>query len=67
MPDQAKVGTRIRQALAALLEWCRGASGSYAYPSYLLHAKKNRATPLTAEQFYLDDIQRKYSRPNRCC
>ena len=55
------------QALSALREWWRGATGSYAYPSYLEHANKNCAKPLTAEEFYLDEIQRKYSRPNRCC
>jgi uncharacterized short protein YbdD (DUF466 family) len=67
MDREAKSGTRILQALSALREWWRGASGSYAYASYLKHASKNRAKPLTAEEFYLDNIQRKYSRPNRCC
>jgi uncharacterized short protein YbdD (DUF466 family) len=67
MDRQAKAGKRILQALSALREWWRGASGSYAYPSYLQHANKHCGKPLTAEEFYLDNIQRKYSRPNRCC
>ena len=58
---------RIRQALSALREWWRGASGTHTYDAYLQHAERQNRKPLTAQQFYLDDIQRKYSRPNRCC
>jgi len=62
-----QIAKRIRQALAALREWWRGASGTHAYDAYLQYADKRSAKPLTAKEFYLDEIQRKYSRPNRCC
>lgn len=67
MEHNGQIATRIRQTLTALWEWWRGASGTHAYDAYLRHAEKQSAKPLTAQQFYLDDIQRKYSRPNRCC
>jgi uncharacterized short protein YbdD (DUF466 family) len=63
----AEIRVKIRQALNALREWWRGASGTHAYDCYLNHAGKNSSKPLTPQQFYLDDIERKYSRPNRCC
>jgi uncharacterized short protein YbdD (DUF466 family) len=65
--DRAEIRVRIREALNALREWWRGASGTHAYECYLNHAEKHTGKPLTAQEFYLDDIQRKYSRPNRCC
>lgn len=62
-----EIATRIRQALNALREWWRGASGTHAYDCYRNHAEKDSSKPLTPQEFYLDDIERKYSRPNRCC
>jgi uncharacterized short protein YbdD (DUF466 family) len=67
MKRDRQMAKRIQQALIALREWWRGACGTHAYDAYLQHAEKQRIRPLTAQQFYLDDIQRKYSRPNRCC
>lgn len=63
----ADIRVRIRQALSALREWWRGASGTHAYDCYLNHVQKDRTKPLTPQEFYLDDIERKYSRPNRWC
>jgi len=62
-----KIAIGMREALSALREWWRGASGTHAYACYLDHVEKNSIKPLTPREFYLDDIQRKYSRPNRCC
>lgn len=67
MEHDEQISERIRQALSALREWWRGASGTHAYDAYLQYAEKYSKKPLTAQQFYLDDIQRKFSRPNRCC
>jgi len=64
---QGQITKNIMQALNALREWWLGASDAYAYNSYLQHTEKTRAKPLTEQEFYLDQIQRKYSRPNRCC
>ncbi len=46
-------------------EWC----GDAAYERYL-RSTATRATTcprLTAEEFYLEQLNRRYSRPNRCC
>ncbi len=53
-----------RKLLLRVREWC----GDAAYERYrraLL--KKNSACLLTPEQFYVQQLERKYSRPNRCC
>ena len=67
MEHDRQIVDRIRQALSALREWCRGAYGTQDYDSYRRRADRQCTKPLTPEQFYLDEIQRKYSRPNRCC
>lgn len=48
-----------------LREWC----GDTAYESYLRARGRQDAErgPLTAEEFYVEQINRRYSRPNRCC
>jgi uncharacterized short protein YbdD (DUF466 family) len=55
----------IRRAWRGLREWC----GDAAYESYL--RSKGREGPdcqlLSAKEFYVEQINRRYSRPNRCC
>ena len=49
-----------------LREWC----GDAAYERYLRWAatRPNSCEGLlSAEQFYVEQLNRKYSRPNRCC
>ena len=49
-----------------LREWC----GDAAYERYLRSpaARQSPAKPaLTAEEFYVEQLTRRYSRPNRCC
>ena len=58
---------KLRDAANALLLWFRGATGAQQYESYLRHAEKQAGPPLSEKEFYLDDVRRKYSRPNRCC
>lgn len=63
------LGKRIRRWLrpfwSGLREWC----GDAAYERYL----RARATrfcanrQLTPGEFYVDQLERRYSRPNRCC
>ncbi len=50
-----------RRFWRGLREW----SGDAAYERYL----RSTATrpKLTAEEFYLEQLNRRYSRPNRCC
>jgi uncharacterized short protein YbdD (DUF466 family) len=46
-------------------EWC----GDAAYERYLRSRgrKPGAQGPLTAEQFYVEQLERRYARPNRCC
>ena len=48
-----------------LREW----SGDAAYDRYLRCAKKSALPerPLTPAEFYVEQLDRRYSRPNRCC
>lgn len=55
--------------------WLRQCSGDAAYDNYLARWNAHgghadccgRARPMTREQFWLDALQRRYSRINRCC
>jgi len=45
-------------------EWC----GDTAYERYVECAMRSgRAKPMSETQFYLEQLDRRYSRPNRCC
>jgi uncharacterized short protein YbdD (DUF466 family) len=58
------VQSAARKFLLRLREWC----GDAAYERYRRTiARKNGACLLTAEQFYVEQLERKYSRPSRCC
>jgi len=47
-----------------LREW----SGDAAYETYVRCAMKRRAAHvLSREEFYVEQLQRKYSRVSRCC
>ena len=52
-------------AWRGLREWC----GDAAYDSYL-RSKRTRSSsspPLSPSEFYVEQLDRRYSRPNRCC
>ena len=67
MPVLNDFRAALRQMSTVLWQWSRGAVGDQAYEGYLRHAQKHPGQPLTAKEFYRDHLQRKYSRPNRCC
>jgi uncharacterized short protein YbdD (DUF466 family) len=55
----------LRRFWRGVREWC----GDAAYERYL-RAKGRQdeeGRTLTAEEFYVEQINRRYSRPNRCC
>jgi uncharacterized short protein YbdD (DUF466 family) len=62
-----KIGRRaVRRFWRGLREWC----GDAAYERYLRAAATRHSGAcgvLTKEQFYVDQLERRYSRPNRCC
>jgi uncharacterized short protein YbdD (DUF466 family) len=54
-----------RRFWRGLREWC----GDSAYERYL-HSKARQSgtdRPLTPAEFYVEQLERRYSRPNRCC
>jgi uncharacterized short protein YbdD (DUF466 family) len=47
-----------------LREWC----GDAAYERYQRAVlRQSGKLPVTRERFYLEQLERRYSRPNRCC
>jgi hypothetical protein len=47
--------------------YLREACGENDYARYRARALDLRVEPVPPEVFYLSRLQRKYSRPNRCC
>jgi len=59
---------QLEDALRNFWRGVRQWSGDSAYETYLACAERQRAPkPLTATEFYVEQLNRKYSRPNRCC
>jgi uncharacterized short protein YbdD (DUF466 family) len=55
----------LRKIWRGLREWC----GDAAYERYL-RSPRTRASSsptLTPKEFYTEQLNRRYSRPNRCC
>jgi uncharacterized short protein YbdD (DUF466 family) len=55
----------LRRFWRGLREWC----GDAAYERYLRSSGRQNSErrTLTAKEFYVEQINRRYSRPNRCC
>jgi putative selenoprotein len=54
----------LRRFWRGLREWC----GDAAYESYLRSRNGQRSIcPLSPVEFYVEQLNRRYSRPNRCC
>jgi uncharacterized short protein YbdD (DUF466 family) len=55
----------LRRFWRGLREWC----GDSAYESYLRspRTQSGACATLTRQQFYVEQLNRRYSRPNRCC
>ncbi len=55
----------LRRFWRGLREWC----GDAAYESYLRSQGSGGGSgrALSPAEFYLDQLNRRYSRPNRCC
>lgn len=66
MRRAAKFAKRsFRRFWCGLREWC----GDAAYERYLRASGRQDGGrgALSAEEFYVEQINRRYSRPNRCC
>jgi uncharacterized short protein YbdD (DUF466 family) len=55
----------LRRFWRGLREW----SGDAAYETYLRSNEKQTNPPckLTPSEFYVEQLNRRYSKPNRCC
>jgi len=54
----------LRNFWRGLRQW----SGDSAYETYLACAERQPfSKPLSAAEFYVEQLNRKYSRPSRCC
>ena len=54
----------LRGFWTGLRQWC----GDSAYETYVACAsRKHGAKTLSATEFYVEQLNRKYSRPSRCC
>jgi len=66
MQSAARTARRwARRLWRGVREWC----GDAAYERYLRSAaaRAERRQRLSAEEFYVQQLNRHYSRPNRCC
>ena len=55
----------LRRFWRGLREWC----GDAAYETYLRSkaARSHSCRTLSPAEFYVEQLDRRYSRPNRCC
>ena len=58
---------RVRTVLERIWEIAREVFGDKAYDRYAAHVRGRGEKPLRPGEFYLSQLQRKYSRPSRCC
>jgi hypothetical protein len=62
------LGNTIRNSLSLFWRGLRQWSGDAAYERYVECAVKNGAkVSLSEADFYVEQLNRKYTRPNRCC
>jgi uncharacterized short protein YbdD (DUF466 family) len=58
----------LRRNLTLVWQGIREWSGDAAYEIYLRRAMRSKDRGvLTAEEFYVEQLNRKYCKPNRCC
>ena len=62
---KSTIPRRLRRFWRGLREWC----GDSAYELYLRSKERQSAAapPLSPTEFYVQQLNRRYSRPNRCC
>lgn len=65
MKQALRFGHRtLRNLWLGLRQWC----GDADYERYLRSTNSRATGPmLSREQFYLEQLRRRYSRPSRCC
>jgi len=62
------IGDRAKRTIAKLWQGLREWCGDAAYEKYVECAtRRSSERPLSAAEFYVEQLNRRYSRPNRCC
>jgi len=59
--------TKARRLMQRIWEVAREILGDKAYERYAESLRARGEAPLTPAEFYVSQLQRKYSRPSRCC
>ena len=59
--------TQFIDIIRKLWQYLRETCGENDYARYRARALRLGARPMTPDQFYLWQLQQKYSRPARCC
>jgi hypothetical protein len=58
---------KVRQHLIEVWGLVRELMGENAYARYCDYVARRGGQPLGPQEFYVSELQRKYSRPSRCC
>lgn len=58
---------QTRKLLRVVLEFMRELFGEKAYGHYCEHVSARGGRAMSAQEFYRSELERKYSRPCRCC
>jgi uncharacterized short protein YbdD (DUF466 family) len=59
--------TKARKNIRRIWDIAREILGDKAYDRYSARARQQGQKVLTAKEFYVSQLQRKYSKPSRCC
>lgn len=58
---------RLGSGLGSAWNYLRAVMGDQAYERYLEVARRDGVKPLSAEEFYVESLERRYSTVSRCC
>lgn len=58
---------KVRRTIRQIWEIAREVLGDKAYERYAERLRARGEQPLAPEEFYLSQLERKYTRPSRCC
>jgi hypothetical protein len=65
--SQDRTMDQLRKLIRRAWQFLRDATGENDYARYQAFTLSQGDSPMPPKAFYLSQLQRKYSRPNRCC
>jgi uncharacterized short protein YbdD (DUF466 family) len=57
----------LKRVWLRIWAYLQEASGERDYDHYLVWTQRAGLTPVSRDEFFLTQIEARYSRPNRCC